>query len=155
MKKIIKLVLVLLWMGLIFMFSNQNADDSSQVSDGLIVKTASIFVDKNLSNDKKEELIEKYSHIVRKTAHFTIYLVLGVLVLNFILELDLKHIIMVSLCICILYSMSDEFHQMFIDGRSGELLDVLIDSIGSYVGIVLFYNIRKKFLIFFNKKSLT
>ena len=142
MKKIIKLILVILWMLLIFSFSNQKAEDSSKLSDGIIVKVANVFVDKALSKEKQEEILEKYTTIVRKTAHFVIYLILGILVINLFIEYDIKHLILISLLVCILYSVSDEFHQLFIDGRSGEIRDILIDTIGSLVGIII-YKITK------------
>ena len=141
MKKIIKLILVILWMLLIFSFSNQKA---IKLSDGLIVKVANIFVDKELSIEKQEEILEKYTTIVRKTAHFVIYLILGILVINLVCEYNVKNIILISLIICMLYSISDEFHQLFIDGRSGEIRDILIDTIGSLSGITAYYILRKK-----------
>ena len=144
MKKIIKLTLVILWMTLIFCFSNQKADDSSKLSDGLIVKVANIFVDKNLSTKDKEIILERYTTVVRKTAHFTIYLILGILVISLLLEYNIKHIILVSLITCLIYSISDEVHQLFIEGRSGEVRDVLIDTTGSLVGIGAYYFINKK-----------
>ena len=144
MKKIIKLILVILWMLLIFSFSNQKAEDSSKLSDGIIVKVANVFVDKALSKEKQEEILEKYTTIVRKTAHFVIYLILGILVINLFIEYDIKHLILISLLVCILYSVSDEFHQLFIDGRSGEIRDIIIDTIGSLTGIISYYIIRRK-----------
>ena len=146
MKKIIKLTFIILWMTLIFLFSNQKADDSSKLSDGLIVKVANVFVDKNLSTSKKETILEKYTTIVRKTAHFAIYLVLGILVINFFCEYNIKHIILASIMVCLLYSITDEVHQLFIEGRSGEVRDVLIDTIGSFVGIYSYYIFKNKFI---------
>ena len=146
MKKVFKLTLVILWMTLIFLFSNQKADDSSKLSDGLIVKVANVFVDKNLSTNEKETILEKYTTLVRKTAHFGIYLVLGILVINLLVEYDIniKYLILISLMICLLYSISDEVHQLFIDGRSGEIRDVLIDSTGSLVGICSYSLVKNK-----------
>ena len=152
MKKLIKITLVILWMTLIFLFSNQKADDSSKLSDGLIVKVANIFVDKNLSTKDKEIILERYTTIVRKTAHFTIYLILGILVISLLLEYNIKHIILVSLITCLIYSISDEVHQLFIEGRSGEVRDVLIDTTGSLVGIGAYYFISKKYKMV-NKKD--
>lgn len=143
MKKIIKLILVMLWMLLIFSFSNQKAEDSSKLSDGLIVKVANVFVDKDLSQEKQEEILEKYTTVVRKTAHFIIYLILGILVVNLVFEYNVKNIILVSLIACLLYSITDEFHQLFIDGRSGEIRDILIDTIGSLIGIITYKVIKK------------
>ena len=146
MKKLIKLILVILWMILIFCFSNQKAEDSSKLSDGLIVKVANVFVDNNLSNEKKEVILNTYTTLVRKTAHFGIYLILGILVINLLIEYDIniKYLILISLVICLLYSISDEVHQLFIGGRSGEVRDVLIDSTGSLAGICSYYLVKKK-----------
>ena len=144
MGKIIKLILVILWMLLIFSFSNQKAEDSSKLSDGIIVKVANVFIDEELSIEKQEEILEKYTTIVRKTAHFVIYLILGILVINLFIEYDIKHLILISLLVCLLYSISDEFHQLFIDGRSGEIRDIIIDTIGSLTGIISYYILRRK-----------
>ena len=38
----------------------------------------------------------------------------------------------------ILYSCTDEFHQLFISGRSGSIRDILIDSIGILIGTYLY-----------------
>ena len=144
MKKLIKLTFIILWMTLIFLFSNQKADDSSKLSDGLILKVANVFVDNDLSTNEKELILEKYTTIVRKTAHFAIYLVLGILVINFLCEYNIKHIILVSIIVCLLYSITDEVHQLFIEGRSGEVRDILIDTIGSCVGIYSYYIFKNK-----------
>ena len=147
MKRLIKIILIILWMILIFCFSNQKAEDSSKLSDGLIVKVANVFVDNNLSNEKKEVILNKYTTLVRKTAHFGIYLILGILVINLLMEYDIniKYLILISLMICLLYSISDEFHQLFIEeGRSGEVRDVLIDSTGALVGICSYYLVKNK-----------
>ena len=138
MKKIIiKIVLVVIWMIVIFCFSNQKATESSKLSNGLIKNTISRII-----NDDREESIEKFVTPVRKSAHFFIYLILGILVMN-CFDIDKKYIFY-SIMVCFLYSISDEIHQLFIDGRSGEILDVIIDTTGSFLGIVTNYNIRDK-----------
>lgn len=35
------------------------------------------------------------------------------------------------------YAATDEFHQLFVPGRSGQLKDVLIDTAGGALGLVL------------------
>ena len=143
MNKVIKLILVITWMALIFGFSSQKADDSSKVSVGLIVKTVSVIKGEKLSNKEKISVSKKYSKVVRKLAHFTIYLILGILVINLIVDFNIKNMILISLIICFLYSASDEFHQLFISGRSGEIRDVIIDTIGSFVGINCYLLLKK------------
>lgn len=135
--KWLKLILVILWMIVIFSFSNQKAVDSTKLSDGLILKTVRIIEKITNKEYSDEEILEKFVKPVRKLAHFTIYLILGVLVYLYIKEFNISNKFIISLLICILYAISDEIHQLFIVGRSGKILDVLIDSLGSLTGIFI------------------
>ncbi len=47
-----------------------------------------------------------------------------------------------ALLICLLTAISDEIHQLFIVGRSGEVRDVLIDLAGSAVGVAVVIGVR-------------
>ncbi len=142
--KTLKIAIVILWMLLIFLFSNQPASDSSKLSDGLILKTVRIIEKITNKNYNDKEILNKFVKPIRKLAHFTIYLVLGIFVILLLKEynLTLSKQIIISILICILYAISDEIHQLFIDGRSCELLDVFIDLSGSFIGINLM-NINK------------
>ena len=44
----------------------------------------------------------------------------------------------ISLLISMLYACTDEFHQHFVPGRSCEVRDVLIDTAGALIGILVF-----------------
>lgn len=137
----LKGLLVLIWMIVIFSFSNQPAEASSKLSDGFINKTIikvyEVF-NGNITEEKKEELISKYSYPVRKFAHFTIYFILGMLVSIYLNDsIKNKSVIIYSLLICFVYACTDEFHQYFVDGRYCSFIDVLIDSIGSLISILL------------------
>ena len=143
MKKIIKYTLLIIWMIIIFLFSNQPAKESSKLSNSFLEKTITIFY-RDINTEKKEQLIKKYGLITRKLAHFTIYLVLGVLMLSTLSEYNIKTKILVSITLCFLYALSDEIHQLFIIGRSKEFKDVLIDTAGSFIGINIYNIINKK-----------
>ena len=52
--------------------------------------------------------------------------------------------IILSILICTLYSISDEFHQLFISGRSGKITDCIYDTFGSTLGISAVYLINRK-----------
>ena len=138
-----KLLLVILWMLVIFTFSNQKADDSTKLSDGLILRTVRIIEKITHKQYSDEEILDKFVKPVRKIAHFTIYFILGILVYIYIDEYNLKNIILISLLICFMYSISDEIHQIFVDGRSGEIKDVCIDTLGSMLGINIINYIKK------------
>ena len=145
-KKIIKIVLLLLCMILIFSFSSDNGSNSSKKSDGLIIRIYQSITHNKLSDKEKEIIVDKYVIPVRKSAHIIVYLILGVLSISLIKEyrlIDIKALI-ISIIFCFLYACSDEIHQLFVMDRSGEVLDVLIDSIGSFIGIYLYYLVYKK-----------
>lgn len=140
MKKIIYKILIITWMIIIFMFSNQPADESTKLSDGFISTTIGNFYkifDNDVTEEKLTQIKEKYTTPVRKTAHFTIYLILGTLTILLLKEYNIENRrqIIIAILICLLYATSDEIHQLFIRGRSGEIKDVLIDTSGSIIGI--------------------
>ena len=138
MKKVILTILTILWMGLIFVLSSDNAAQSKKKSDNIIDKTV-YKVCQVLSKDcSKKEVRNKYHYIIRKLAHFTEYFILGVLVILTVREYGIKNVF-VPLIICILYACSDEVHQLFVKGRSGSFVDVFIDSCGSTTSILLLY----------------
>lgn len=151
--KIILLFLLVLWMIVIFTFSHQNATVSENVSDGFTSKVvdvvASVKKDEIIKENKKE-IIEDSRFAIRKTAHFSLYLVLGVLVYLNVKDVKKINPIIISLIFCILYACSDEIHQIFINERTAKILDVFIDSVGSLTGILIIYLIssrkRKKVL---------
>ena len=139
--RVLKIILLILWMMIIFAFSNQKAVDSSNLSSGLIdrtvVKVYKVFYG-DISKEKEEVIIEKYSYPIRKLAHYSLYFILGIL--SFLVIVDYKNnkkLILYSMFICFLYACTDEFHQLFIVGRSAEIKDVLIDSFGSLTSILL------------------
>ena len=149
MKKIIFLILVILWMGVIFYFSSMNASKSDNQSNGFIHRTV-IKVVKVFKSDltvEDEELITKYVvYPIRKYAHVFEYFVLYILVFLFIncYDLDLKRKIIYSMIVCILYACSDEFHQVFVPGRDGKFKDVFVDAFGSSIGLLICYIIGKR-----------
>ena len=142
MIKKIYLCILILWMGVIFVFSNQNAEVSENVSDGFTSKVvdtvATVKKDESIKENKKE-IIEDSRFFIRKTAHFSLYLVLGILIYLNVKNVKKINPIIISLIFCILYACSDEIHQMFINERTAKVLDVLIDTTGSLTGILLIY----------------
>lgn len=138
----------MLWMGLIFYMSAQPATQSQQMSKG-VVEVVVQTVERVAPSVAQQLDIRYLHHIIRKNAHFIIYLVLGVLVINAlnVSGIDGRRGIVLALSICILYAISDEVHQLFVPGRSGEVRDVIIDTAGSSVGIGIYLglaNVKEK-----------
>lgn len=112
-KKILYTFLTLFNMGLIFYFSSQNGDQS------------------NITSGWFQNFLPFSMFMIRKMAHFTIYALLGFNSYQMLKSYRCKHCFIYSLCICVLYAVSDEFHQSFIDERSPQVRDVCIDSCGA------------------------
>mgnify|MGYP002577438118 FL=1 len=125
MKKIVKLLLIIIWLFVIFLFSNQDGSTSTSLTNGILEKYL-FFVDSDM-----------FFMIIRKMAHITEYFILGILVLNFINEFKVDKKIIISILICFILASFDEFHQLFIPDRTGRLLDVFIDMIGASLGILI------------------
>ena len=121
--------LTLLWMSLIFLFSSQPGEESTEVSTWVGRGIGRIFVPgfQDAAPSAQEAWALQIDFYVRKGAHFSVYLVLGMLLtasfLTFRPAAQLRT--------------SDEFHQLFVPGRSGQVRDVCIDSSGVMIGILL------------------
>ncbi len=131
MKKIYWLISIL-WMCLIFYFSNQPASISDSQSDMTIG-----IINFITSNDIVK--IDNIQYIVRKMAHFSLYFILSIF-----MSLSIKSVVhdknkayKLAAILSVAYSMSDEFHQTFTPGRSAQIKDVGIDSLGIVCGILV------------------
>lgn len=147
MKKIIKLCLIIFWMGLIFFFSSDTADESTKKSDGVIIHTIEAIIRRDLTDSEREKCLKYLVVPVRKGAHFSIYLVLGILILSYASEFGSisNKMILLSVFLSFLYACSDEIHQLFVPGRSGQFSDVIIDTLGAITGIFIYKLIHNKF----------
>ena len=126
--------LLILWMLFIFIMSSFNGVMSSNQSGSIATLIYNIF---NISDT------EKVSFIVRKCAHVSEFFILGILVINLVNKYNVKHIYLISFIICVLYASSDEFHQLFVPGRSGQVTDVFIDMIGTIFSLLVMYLFNK------------
>lgn len=147
LKKIIYTILLIIWMVVIFLFSNQNAAKSESISDKVtsgVIDIAETITNQEVKNEKRSTLIEETRFFIRKSAHFTLYFILGILTYLTFSSYSIKNPILYSISFCFLYAGSDEIHQIFSDGRTAKLLDVFIDTIGASIGILLILLVKKK-----------
>lgn len=92
-----------------------------------------------MEEEQKNNLVEQSQKIIRKGAHFSIYMVVGILIMAFMCTYNVKQKtrIFVSICVGLLYAISDETHQYFIPGRQASPIDVGIDTCGVITGILI------------------
>ena len=136
MRKLIAWLIVVLWMVLIFYFSQQPAFDSK----GLSTTISKQLIDIAEKVTPLENLHEgQVDHIVRKNAHFTIYFFLGIFALLALKLTGLKHSrsAIIALVLCMIYAVTDEYHQLFVEGRGAQLKDIFIDWAGAATGITV------------------
>lgn len=135
MRKLIKAMLPVMWMGVIFMFSAQTGEESAGLSNEILSKLMNVVPMEGLS-------IEALSVFIRKVAHFTEYAILGLLVDINSENKDKKHLLW-SVLFCFIYAISDEIHQYFVPMRSCSFIDVIIDTSGAIFAIFICRWIRK------------
>ena len=135
-KKIFTL-LAILWMAAIFFFSSRNADESTAQSNRAGMLAGHLFVRDFDSWTEQEQLdfAKKIDHPVRKTAHASEYALLGMLLFGAMTgtrKIRMGYAWLAASC----YAAIDEFHQLFVPGRSCQFTDVCIDSGGAALGIL-------------------
>lgn len=154
-KNILRFILMLLLIFtfyIIFGFSNQDGEKSSSISRKITeIITKNIKDIQNLNKNKKAIVLKKIEYIVRKIAHFTLYTLVGFLIMSlcYTYSLEQRKRLAISILCSSTYAISDEVHQSFIPGRSSQITDVFIDICGALTGIlaivVLIY-IYKKYI---------
>lgn len=131
---------VVLWMVFIFYLSHQPAHVSNNLSQE-VAKVIAVNLD---MNSKEDFHFSNFNGMIRKYAHFFVYLILGMIVayaLNKIGSRGIKTVLL-SIVICVAYAITDEWHQLFVSGRGAQMSDVFIDSSGAIIGISCYIGIR-------------
>lgn len=135
-KKITLWAAVIICMGMIFSFSAQTSDQSNELSNSLLDEIIRFF-----AVGASENTIEFLSVFIRKVAHFSEYALLGALI--FLLMrvgygVEGKWGAIMPPVFSLLYAVTDEIHQLFVGGRSCQITDVAIDTLGAIAGTLLF-----------------
>ncbi len=145
----INILLVILCMLTIFLFSCENSEKSTERTENFINSVINVSGGENTITSVSSSKIGDENilfSLVRKGAHFFEFFLLGFLVVNLIKDYKKLNIKIILLCIlfCLLYAVSDEIHQYFVDGRSCQIIDVFIDTVGSSLGGLFYYLLYSK-----------
>ena len=178
-QKILSVALVLVWMITVFIFSSQDGKETLNTSGAFIYAIDSKLSssnepkvekeNRNIEQSSKSDISEnnkykykyKYEYsanvqkIVRKNAHYFLYMIGGVILSVFFCVNSIKRVnknksnekeiaiikkdktIFYAIIVGIIYAFTDEFHQKFVPGRTSSLKDVLIDSLGVITGVII------------------
>lgn len=144
MKRTLFRITMLILLGLtffaIFKFSNQDGTTSTGLSKRVARKIVNVFpYTKNLSEKTKNKIVQRSQPIIRKGAHFSIYMLVGIFIMSFIstYKIHLKYKFLISILVGGFYAISDEIHQSFTPGRTSSAIDVGIDTCGVIFGIIV------------------
>lgn len=143
MKSNVAGVLAVLWMVVIFAFSAQPKEESGMVSEAASVRLVDMtgwLFHLHIDEERVREIADAVEHFVRKGAHMTEFAILAILLYLWIERWRLSRLRQygAAAALSILYACSDEFHQLFVEGRAGMVRDVLVDGVGAVLGLALF-----------------
>ena len=110
----------------IFVFSAQTGNESSGLSDGILLWIQNTFH------------VTIPSLLIRKAAHMSEYAFLMFTFIYAFKNNNVKHYILYAFVYTCLYACSDEFHQLFVENRSGSIIDVCIDSLGAIIATIIY-----------------
>jgi VanZ family protein len=144
-------IIAILWILGIYKLSSMNTSSSNGKSSNII----SIFIEDTLEITNKygitdshpdDAKIEKASQLLntplRKVMHASVYFVLSFIIIftvNYLFKNNrIALSIIITIVLVILLAGFDEYHQTFVDGRTGAIKDVLIDTAGGVVGIIFY-----------------
>ena len=148
---IIILIFAILWAVGIYKLSSMNTQNSNGKSTDIIA----IFIEDTLevtneygitnshpTNSKLARVSQLINAPMRKVMHASVYLVLAFLAIVFFnVLMNNKHYwiaLILTLIVSIGFAVSDEIHQTYVSGRTGQFLDVVIDTMGALVGIFIY-----------------
>ncbi|MBO5478808.1 MAG: VanZ family protein [Clostridia bacterium] len=155
MKKVILSIVLLafaiLWAMGIYKLSSMNTQNSNGKSTDIIAMfiedTLDVTNEYGITNSHPtDSKLARVSQLInapmRKVMHASVYLVLAFLsIVFFNVLMNNKHYwiaLSLALIVSVGFAISDEYHQTFVSGRTGQPLDVLIDSAGAMIGILIY-----------------
>ena len=167
-ERLIYFIFTILMLIIIFLFSSQASENSNYlsytISDKIyqkienteeknqtnIIKEESKYNEKLTTNTNnkfpiKNKIFYNINYTIRKLAHISLYLLLGIFSLLFIrtYNIDLKKSIIITILFCFIYACLDEFNQYLRGTRTALFTDSLIDTFGCMLGCLIIGIINK------------
>ena len=139
---IISFAATIICMIAIFMLSAQPATESNSNSKMLINKLVDTSVKlsgDNLTEQQKADFVDRVNSIAREFMHSAVFFLLGLFAQITAIGLFREYVLssIVTFTFCVIYGFSDELHQLFVPGRTFQLIDLCMDAIGALAAIVL------------------
>ena len=144
-KLLIYILIIPAYLLTIYLLSHQTGQTSNEISEGIIRRIIGKLFDitgKELTHD----MLDTINYLSRKFLHFTEYIILAMLFYGLFknLPLSIQKRLVFSVLPAVIYSVSDEFHQLFVPNRTGQISDIIIDSSGALIGALLMYLLERR-----------
>ena len=141
---IISWILVIIWMFNIYYLSSMDSELSNSKSKDTIntvVESSVVVTNKDISKDNLNSIVNGLNKPLRKCMHSFVFFILVFLFINAFNNSNFKNYkcYLFSIFFSFIYASFDEFHQLYVTGRTGQLMDVGIDMIGVLIGVLVFY----------------
>ena len=146
--KYVKIIALVAWMSIIFMMSHMPVETSWKLSGAVTSEVIhSVDNDNQTDIDKNHNKImgftkDQINVFIRKIAHMGEFGVLFLLWYAVLVGKN-KNVLLYSAILSIFYAMTDEFHQLFVQGRTANWVDVVVDSVGVLGGVVFIVIVKK------------
>ena len=126
----------IIWAAAIFGFSTKifSSENTGPIVESVITAIFGFAI--------KPSTIDVIHYLIRKAGHLTEYAILGGLLFRAIRGERRGwnwRWAAAAIAIAALYASTDEFHQIFVPGRTPSVWDVLLDTVGAAVAQVLFF----------------
>lgn len=142
-RKLVFLILSILFACVIFAFSARSGEESTEDSYevGMVFGTIIHHDFHSWTEEEQLAFASKVDHPIRKTAHAAEYAIFAMLLVGAWYDEKRKNIwnALLPWSVATAYAATDEFHQLFVPGRSGQVSDVLLDSVGAAAGIAVLF----------------
>lgn len=148
---VLLVILVISWGFVIYKFSDMNTissnGDSKSIISMVLEKGLELTNDLGITNSHpSENKIEKATMLLnsplRKVMHASVYFILAFFIMLLINIIKNKKnylfSFIITILICFIFALTDEYHQTLVMGRTGQFLDVLIDTSGGILGSLFF-----------------
>jgi len=126
---------ILAWLGLIFIGSTDlmSAEHTSRIIGPIL---------RWFNPDVSPETIARIQFFVRKAGHLTEYAILATLIWRALRrgtswQMKMSVLFVLAWFVCALFAASDEFHQSFVPSRTASPKDVMIDTVGALIGLLI------------------
>lgn len=139
---VLSLIAAILCMLAIFILSAQPATESDSNSKEVLTHVLDTTVKlggAEMTEQQKTELVDKINSVAREVMHSVVYFSLGIFVQITVLGIFKEKLlsVFITFTFCVTYGFSDEIHQLFIAGRTFQMIDLVMDTMGVSVAIAL------------------